>query len=441
MAGIAFYLNAPRAVAAAVFLHVVIHALDLAGVFSFPVPPVYDDSSMFDGSAVVPSLRLQMHCVLPMVMFFVVLRYGQEIPLGRPSCFLDKCCIHQTDEGKKALGIKQLGAFLRYSGRMVVLWQPQYFTRLWCVYELAAFMHINGLDCRRVSFLPLKLSVFAIALSLFHSIATVCFVALLPWTLFHLEHVEWVAETGPEAAQYPYLWLACVVLNFVGLYALTSPLFWVFCRWHMRDRRELLQQVRSFTFESAECLEEGDREFVREQIEHWFGSVAQFEHYVRTALAERVEEMLQEQGPVPYGVVTVGSLSHILVSSTIIINALQDGIPNLVNLCIAFGSICFFTDAIAMRLIMSLAGTTIGSAPSPLGRLCGPLATAMIFSVFLAFPLALVTPAAPQWLAILLVVLEVVVTCKLYLPRRALGRLLPRLLPATPRESGTSAAA
>ncbi|CAK0811910.1 unnamed protein product [Prorocentrum cordatum] len=215
----------------------------------------------------------------------------------------------------------------------------------------------------------------------------------------------------------------------------------MFCKWHMRDRKELLQQVRTFEFEKAECLKESDREFVQEQIEHWFGEVAQFEHYVRTAVAERVEEMLNEQGPVPYHVVTVGSLSHILVSSTIIINAVQDGIPNLVNICIAFASICFFTDAIAMRLITDLAGTTFGDAPagghSLLSRLSGPLATAMIFSVCLAVPLALITPAAPQWLAVLLVVIELVVTCMLYFPRRVVRGMFP----STPREANVPAVA
>jgi len=440
MAGLAFYLNTPRAVAAAVLVHAVLHALELAGAYTFPIPPVHGDTRMFDGSEVVPSMRLQMHCALPMLVFFLVLRYGQELPWGTRYCFLDKTCIHQTDEAKKAIGIKQLGAFLRYSEHMVVLWQPKYFTRLWCVYELAAFMHMNK-DCRRVSFLPLKLSVFAIALNVFHSVATICFCILLPWTLLLPEHAEWVAEVVPKAAQYPYLWLVCVVLNFVGLYALTSPFFWMFCKWHMRDRKELLQQVRTFEFEKAECLKESDREFVQEQIEHWFGEVAQFEHYVRTAVAERVEEMLNEQGPVPYHVVTVGSLSHILVSSTIIINAVQDGIPNLVNICIAFASICFFTDAIAMRLITDLAGTTFGDAPagghSLLSRLSGPLATAMIFSVCLAVPLALITPAAPQWLAVLLVVIELVVTCMLYFPRRVVRGMFP----STPREANVPAVA
>lgn len=45
---------------------------------------------------------------------------GRDVPVGRVMCFLDKCCIHQSDEAKKT-GIRQLGAFLRQSNSMMVL--------------------------------------------------------------------------------------------------------------------------------------------------------------------------------------------------------------------------------------------------------------------------------------------------------------------------------
>ncbi|CAK0811909.1 unnamed protein product, partial [Prorocentrum cordatum] len=44
MAGLAFYLNTPRAVAAAVLVHAVLHALELAGAYTFPIPPVHGDT-------------------------------------------------------------------------------------------------------------------------------------------------------------------------------------------------------------------------------------------------------------------------------------------------------------------------------------------------------------------------------------------------------------
>eukprot|EP00929_Paragymnodinium_shiwhaense_P043230 TRINITY_DN22264_c0_g2_i2.p1 TRINITY_DN22264_c0_g2~~TRINITY_DN22264_c0_g2_i2.p1 ORF type:complete len:676 (+),score=21.27 TRINITY_DN22264_c0_g2_i2:262-2289(+) len=92
----------------------------------------------------------------PFVWAFVFM-FGQR--LRRAACmhrlvFLDKLCIHQTDTAKKAAGILGLAGFLRASRRLVVLWSPRYFTRLWCSYELAAWSYLHSAGRRPVVFLP-----------------------------------------------------------------------------------------------------------------------------------------------------------------------------------------------------------------------------------------------------------------------------------------------
>merc|ERR1711998_546410 len=69
-------------------------------------------------------------------------------------CFLDKVCIDQMDETRKSAGIASLGAFLGASDNFVVLFSPEYFSRLWCCYELAAFRHLQVEGKQKITFLP-----------------------------------------------------------------------------------------------------------------------------------------------------------------------------------------------------------------------------------------------------------------------------------------------
>ena len=57
-----------------------------------------------------------------------------------PKVYLDKTCIHQTDINLQTAGIRKLGAFLRRSRCMVVLYGQEYLQKLWTVYELASFL-------------------------------------------------------------------------------------------------------------------------------------------------------------------------------------------------------------------------------------------------------------------------------------------------------------
>eukprot|EP00929_Paragymnodinium_shiwhaense_P049783 TRINITY_DN25103_c0_g1_i2.p1 TRINITY_DN25103_c0_g1~~TRINITY_DN25103_c0_g1_i2.p1 ORF type:complete len:625 (-),score=42.15 TRINITY_DN25103_c0_g1_i2:347-2221(-) len=99
--------------------------------------------------------------VCPFVYFFVFI-FWQRSPVAcrmPRSIFLDKLCINQTDDELKAAGIKGFAGFLRVSKRLVVLWSPQYFSRLWCTYELVAWCHLHGLDSGIICFLPVSWSV------------------------------------------------------------------------------------------------------------------------------------------------------------------------------------------------------------------------------------------------------------------------------------------
>jgi len=55
--------------------------------------------------------------------------------------FLDMLCINQEDEGLKGEAMISMGAILKSSASMLVLWDPSWVQRFWCVFELASFLH------------------------------------------------------------------------------------------------------------------------------------------------------------------------------------------------------------------------------------------------------------------------------------------------------------
>lgn len=56
----------------------------------------------------------------------------------------------QANPRRFGLGLVSIGAFLRASDSLVVFWDPSWSRRLWCVFELAAFMHSRKADGRKV---------------------------------------------------------------------------------------------------------------------------------------------------------------------------------------------------------------------------------------------------------------------------------------------------
>ncbi|CAJ1357859.1 unnamed protein product, partial [Effrenium voratum] len=54
--------------------------------------------------------------------------------------FVDQLCIHQKDAQLKLEGVLSMGGFLKASESCLVCWDDSYSERLWCLFELAAFL-------------------------------------------------------------------------------------------------------------------------------------------------------------------------------------------------------------------------------------------------------------------------------------------------------------
>jgi len=75
--------------------------------------------------------------------------------LSRQTVWLDKCCIDQSTPETIRAGAYAFKRFLNNCDGMVAFVSASYFSRIWCVYELASFCKILEMDTERERYLLL----------------------------------------------------------------------------------------------------------------------------------------------------------------------------------------------------------------------------------------------------------------------------------------------
>ena len=160
------FFRLPAATAGAVLFSLLAFVLTLTDV----LPPMtsnfterFDDLEQ-DGEGGPVSLWASLSAIVGFFAGAMIQGMSERHLSKGKGCFLDKLCIHQTDVGLKKQGIRSIGLFLRRSDQMFILWSPEYFTRLWCCFEVAAFEKGAREDSRDVSrhitFRPVQIGPF-----------------------------------------------------------------------------------------------------------------------------------------------------------------------------------------------------------------------------------------------------------------------------------------
>mmetsp|Transcript_80927 Transcript_80927/g.203603 ORF Transcript_80927/g.203603 Transcript_80927/m.203603 type:complete len:594 (+) Transcript_80927:56-1837(+) len=238
-------------------------AMTIAGI----LPPMVWSASAINEDKTTEYGFSAWSTIFGLFAFFVTLLGWQS----KKTVFLDKVCIHQTDAILRRKGIESIGAYLSHSNTMLVLWDPTYVTRLWCVFELAAFLHAHaksesfGVLCRPVMVGPMTVSIFLV-----FAIEFMC-ILLLP---------------------------ASVVMTFVptSSWVMFSILIHLLTGYH-HSLKILQADFKHFQVSRAGCFccNEArhnlrgcsmlcDRELVEGCIVAWFGSIMNFNHTVQSNL-------------------------------------------------------------------------------------------------------------------------------------------------------------
>jgi len=243
--------------------------------------------------------------VCPLVFVITLLNYHKlEVLRKNPRLlFVDKFCIDQAHEGRKRAGILQLAGFLRNSQKLVICWTPKYFTRLWCVFELASWKYL-GRELDSVMLMP-------------SSQVALIFVAEAFFCSFYVVHrsVEWYY--GTESA-----WILLAIAVPCGIMSSIPAISRL-----VKSLSVLPKQLQSFTFQASECFccsnnhvhpdtgepMQCDRKLIYTTLVEWFSNctqdaddekvqectLKQFDDFIQNEFASWV---LQNRGPhnIPY---------------------------------------------------------------------------------------------------------------------------------------------
>ncbi|CAJ1374080.1 unnamed protein product [Effrenium voratum] len=159
-------------------------------------------------------------------------------------CFLDVVSIHQTDSALMERGIYGLGGFLKVAKELRVLWSPPYLSRLWCVFELAAYRTANPKG--KIVLNPLFIE----------SVCTIMFFgSLLGSLLLQYTMLRKMNATVKNSA-YSFGTLPLLVAIHV-------------LRREVKLRHLLATGLRDFDLNDAECRNDFDREFIYAGIIQW----------------------------------------------------------------------------------------------------------------------------------------------------------------------------
>jgi len=255
---------------------------------------------------------------IPTATFFLVLFSAHHF---KPALrlWLDKLCIHQTNENLKMLGMQSMLEIVRSSDRFCILWDETYFERLWCNAELATFCATHG-GTKNVDVVPLWLPPWIITtmvLDVFCSSLTVHLV----WPLQSIAKF-WTSWLGND------LWVLCLAAPCIGItqkvvsylpllipnsFALTDKI---------RQHRAMFEQLRNFNHAQAKCTVESDRRVLEEHIAALFPQHAftSFDQFMNVNLVDAMKEKVGDAAMLARRAAFLVVLPLILTSSAMVLS-------------------------------------------------------------------------------------------------------------------------
>eukprot|EP00439_Symbiodinium_sp_Y106_P082521 s31_g21.t4 len=255
---------------------------------------------------------IAIHCT-----YWLVFVFWQQVRgfYKKKMVFLDRLCIAQHDPELKKQGILGLGGFLAKSQRLLVLWSPRYFTRLWTAFELSAFLRHDEAGAKQIDFAPASMGPLLLYFSGFETLLISSFhILVVQFVLTLLGEESVLPEQEGNLSQFT---LAMLVICAPAFFVI-APVVLYLGTMQMNALLKLGKQLDSFEIRAANCSccqvdhchpETGeellcDRELVFETLKRWFpdedfssANLNKFDSMVRQQLGGFVKSILGSGAP------------------------------------------------------------------------------------------------------------------------------------------------
>ena len=258
-------------------------------VFIFPVPLLY--------------------CVCPIgaYIFLNVLDINSKVarllfankahPQMGPVLWFDKASVHQTEPCLNQAGIALFPYYLDKAKELWILFTPEYLTRVWCIYELANWLHTK--PDAPIFLVPLQRNS-----RLFRSV-----LRWWPWFVFALFFCLGIAVFGivmlHQRKSIEFIREMVWTVATTVVYPIVSASVVFLCCllvWPMRQERvNIARQLKDFDVANCSAFYEKDKAYVLGLVAEWFGTggkdddraaLEQFNELVRTRVAQRLRRAL-----------------------------------------------------------------------------------------------------------------------------------------------------
>ncbi|CAE7510778.1 unnamed protein product [Symbiodinium sp. CCMP2592] len=219
-----------------------------------------------------------------MILYLLVLLfYRPQVPI-----FLDVICIDQSNPRRKGQGLLSMGAFLKASRSMLILWDATYSDRLWTMFEFAAFLTSREKgETPKVVLRP--------------TILGPCYLVLMLTLILALTIGDNVACDLSASGRYS-VWAFQFLICCGGL-SVNTAAFRAYFRTVSNSQKKLagwrLADVKCSCCDTGHVRGGGicDRKVVMKCIHQWFGSLDDFESHVRTEIRDT---FVHEQSSQPF---------------------------------------------------------------------------------------------------------------------------------------------